>query len=61
MRSFSNIIPNFAANLHLLVDSICHEILPPFYHFFVKNGGELQIFMYFCPRNPKGVQRHIAQ
>ena len=22
MRSFSNIIPNFAANLHLLVDSI---------------------------------------
>ena len=27
MRSFSNILPNFATNLHLLVDSINEEII----------------------------------
>ena len=26
MRSFSNIMPNFAGNLHLLVDSISRKI-----------------------------------
>ena len=26
MRSFSNIMPNFADKLHLLVDSICSSV-----------------------------------
>ena len=34
MRSFSNIIPNFAANLHLLVDSIHFLSANPNFPFF---------------------------
>lgn len=38
MRPFSNIMPNFAANLHLLVDSICLRIL------ITKNAKSLQVW-----------------
>ena len=34
MRSFSNILPNFATNLHLLVDSITQENSNPLLGFF---------------------------
>ena len=44
MRSFSNIMPNFAANLHLLVDSIdrtaCYLIILLFLPFVWRNKNK---------------------
>ena len=45
MRSFSNIIPNFAANLHLLVDSIAGEsVLCTFMAKDARDSGKSCIF-----------------
>ena len=42
MRSFSNIMPNFAGNLHLLVDSI-HFFSPPLCHnLFTRAFGDIK-------------------
>ena len=45
MRPFSNIMPNFAANLHLLVDSILSQKSCEFQYFFTESGWGLNNFV----------------
>ena len=49
MRSFSNIMPNFADKLHLLVDSIKNRHRETFYKFCSKNLEERKIIRTFAP------------
>ena len=48
MRSFSNILPNFATNLHLLVDSIYIVKQLQNYAFSSEKTSNYQIFLYLC-------------
>ena len=49
MRSFSNIITNFATNLHLLVDSIDSCFLTYGQTFFLKSFGLFKNCCTFAP------------
>ena len=48
MRSFSNIMPNFADKLHLLVDSIGDSNPPLFCIFIEKNEPYFNFNPYLC-------------
>ena len=48
MRHFSNIMPNFAAYLHLLVDSIPRLAAKPGGDFWYEKFGGLGNFVYIC-------------
>ena len=48
MRSFSNIMPNFAAYLHLLVDSIAKLHFQSFSKKIAIKFGTIIIGLYFC-------------
>ena len=50
MRSFSNIMTNFAGNLHLLVDSILFSSALRKTHFFVFLFGDFIDLLYICTR-----------
>ena len=53
MRSFSNILPNFATNLHLLVDSIKCKKLPDICIFKYKYLAFRPVFRNFADCNIK--------
>ena len=51
MRSFSNIMPNFADNLHLLVDSILFLFSTLAAHFSAQLFCAYTNFQYLCTRH----------
>ena len=51
MRSFSNIIPKFASNLHLMIDSIIYRML-------LKDNASLH-FLFVFPNKAEFIKRRF--
>ncbi len=58
MRSFSNIMPNFADKLHLLVDSIKEGKELSLLKKITESLWQFRDFSYFCIRSPTDADAH---